>query len=106
MSPVPESRYSGRPLLRLLDCYVLALVDSLDPEMEARVSRTVRRLFPSDSNDRNKNWMRTLESAVQLPDGFAARVRTLWKNQPAGVDPVEFAIAISDANFVRLFDDA
>jgi len=40
-----NQRYEGRPLLRLLDCYILALTGNLHSEMEEKVAQTVRATY-------------------------------------------------------------
>jgi hypothetical protein len=95
-----DDRYARRPLLRLLDCYVLALTGHLDPQMESKVAAYVRRQF--GGND----WRATLRQTVQLPVDMDDRIRSLWQRQPSGVDPLEFALAVSDENFLPMLEDA
>lgn len=69
-----EQRYAGRPLLRLLDCYVLALTGHLAPEMEAKVTEFVRRTFAGEAD-----WKATLRKEVNLPEDMDERIRALWR---------------------------
>jgi hypothetical protein len=94
-----HERYVGRPLLRLLDCYILALTGNLAPDTEDAVATAVRRLFRGDDN-----WKEALRKGIGLPDGFDERVKALWRSQPEGVDPLAFAVAVSDANFKAMLD--
>ena len=96
-----EERYEGRPLLRLLDCYVLALTGNLSPEMEAKVADTVRRNFGE-----GPDWKVTLREATKLPSNMDERIRAIWRSQPVGTDPAAFALAVSDDNFLTMIDTA
>jgi hypothetical protein len=93
--------YEGRPLLRLLDCYVLALTGNLHPEMEEKVAQTVRATFGG-----GPDWKATLREAVKLPSNMDDRVRALWRSQPVGTDPLAFALAVSNDNFLPMIDPA
>jgi hypothetical protein len=57
-----DQRYEGKPLLRLLDCYVLALTGNLSPEMETKVTQIVEATHGGGSD-----WKATLGKAVKLP---------------------------------------
>jgi hypothetical protein len=95
--PFDVRRYDGRPLLRLLDCYVLALTGSLDPEMETKVATIVRRQF-----GRGADWKTTLRRRIKLPDDLDEQIRTAWRAQPAGTDPLDFTLRVSDGTFVPM----
>ena len=83
-----DTRYDGRPLLRLLDSYVMALTGNLDPETEVRVAKVVSEMFGGGSN-----WMETLRKRVNLPGDIDDRIRDLWRSQSPGVDPRAFTLA-------------
>jgi hypothetical protein len=99
LRPTNEHRYDGRPLLRLLDSYVLALTSNLDRETELKVAKMVRATF-----GRGADWMATLRRAINLPDDMDRRIRELWRAQPPGTDPSVFAVAVSDDTFAPLID--
>jgi hypothetical protein len=92
-------RYKGRPLLRLLDCYVLALTGNLEPEIETKVAEIVESTFGG-----GPDWKVTLRHATRLPDDMDERIRSLWRAQALGTDPVTFALAVSDDNFLQMID--
>lgn len=94
-----EKRYAGRPLLRLLDCYVLALTGHLHPEMEAKVATYVKGRFGGDDD-----WKATLRRSIKLPDDMDERIQGLWRSQEPGTDPLAFATSVSDANFLPMID--
>ncbi len=97
--PVARRRYAGRPLLRLLDSYVLALTGNLDPDTEAKVARVVDAMFGG-----GPDWKATLRTAVNLPADMDSRIEDLWRSQPKGFDPYAFTVAVSDENFLPLID--
>jgi hypothetical protein len=92
-------RYYGRPLLRLLDCYVLALTGSLDPNMEAKVAKIVRNTMGGDAD-----WKTTLRRRVGLPEDMDERILTGWRSQPAGTDALDFTLRVSDGTFLSMVD--
>jgi len=96
-----DKRYEGKPWLRLLDCYVLALTGNLAPEMEANVAQTVKATYGGGTD-----WKLTLREVVKLPSNLDERILALWRSQPVGTDPLGFALAVSDDNFVPLIDPA
>lgn len=96
-----ESRYAGRPLLRILDCYVLAVTGNLAPEMELKVADVVGRTFGGE-----RDWKASVRRAINLPLDMDDRIRALWRSQPLGTDPVAFASAVSDENFAPMLDGA
>jgi hypothetical protein len=98
---IDDRRYEGRPLLRLLDCYVLALTGHLDPAMETMVAEMVQSKFSG-----GWDWKATLRETINLPPDMDERIRALWRSQPAGTDPLRFALAVSDDNFLPMLDPA
>jgi len=94
-----ENRYESRPLLRLLDSYVLGLTGNLDSATELRVAKVVRATFGG-----GPDWMATLRKSVHLPDDMDRRIQQLWQAQPPGTDPRAFTVAVSDETFAPLID--
>lgn len=86
---------------RLLDCYVLALTGNIAAEMEAKVVQTVKATYGGGSD-----WTVTLREAVKLPSNIDERILALWRPQPAGTNPLAFALAVSDDNFAPMIDRA
>jgi len=103
----PENaRYEGRPLLMLLESYVLAAIGELPAERSAGVGAIVRKMWGGD-----EDWMRTLRRELELEDAMDEGLRTLWGRNRAiaaqnGVElsPLEFARGVADANFAPLLD--
>ena len=94
-----DPRYKGRPLLRFLDAYVLAVIGQL--------SRTDERLI-ADAVDRalgqSPDWKVTVRRAAGLPEDFDQRIRAAWDRQPDGVGTIAFVLAISNENVAPFID--
>lgn len=95
-----KDRYAGRPLLILLENYVLAVIDRLPAGHGEKVSAAVVRHFGGPPSE----WMATIRRVSGLPGDFDERIRALWATQQPGVNPLDFAIAVADASFVGLID--
>ena len=94
-----DQRYEGRPLLRLMDAYAMAVIGELTPADEKVIETAVVRLLgPGD------DWKETVRRMSGLPGDMDARILYLWDQQPDGVNPSEFVLALSDANFAPLID--
>lgn len=96
---VDPTRYTGRPLLILLDNYILSVIGCLEPDREAEVGALVVQTFGG-----GLDWRATLRAQVHLPETLDARIRSMWKQQPKGADPMAFMVAVSDANFLPMID--
>jgi len=110
VDPQPRDRYEGRPLLILLENFVLACIGALSAEATERVADLTRRGFgaPPDAD-----WMDVLRTQLDLGPGICDSIRARWQaavaqlqqtGQPA--EPVAFAPGIVDANFAPLIDRA
>lgn len=102
MDEKDAARYAGRPLLILLENYALAAIGELPADREATVSAAVERLLGGQTSE----WRVTVRTASGLPPDFDARLRELWRNQTAGISPIDFVMAVSEANFLPLIDPA
>lgn len=98
------SRYEGRPLLRLLECYVLAIIDELkDSQRE-----TLQRMEPKLAQIYGKggSWMEIIRSEMGFSASLPKEIYETWqryceKSHTDGiaVDPEEFAIKFIDQHF-------
>jgi hypothetical protein len=100
----PE-RYEGRPLLILLENYVLAAIGELPPEKSAAAGAVGRRMWGGDVE-----CLRTLRRVGDMNDSVDDTLRGLWaRNQQIarenGVElsPQQFAMMVCDQNFAHLF---
>jgi hypothetical protein len=101
----PE-RYEGRPLLIVLEHYVLAVIGQLGPEKSHAMMGVVQKVFGGGDD-----WKTTVRQRLGLTDAFDAEVLTLWRKNrhlaaQGGVElhPVQFAKMFADENFAPLFE--
>jgi hypothetical protein len=111
-APLPPAeagpdRYEGRPLLILLENYVLAAIGELPPEKAAAAGAVVRKTWGGDDD-----WMRTLRGEVDLNDSVDDTLRQLWarnrqiaRENGVELSPEQFAMMVCDQNFAHLFTD-
>ena len=99
-SAEPE-RYKGRPLLLILENYVLDCIGELSPETQDTLRVVVQKAFGGDSD-----WKKTIRKELRLDDSFDDEIRTMWsKNQEIArqnntkILPVQFAKMVVDENF-------
>lgn len=102
----PE-RYQGRPLLILLENYVLDSIGALTPERSGEVGKVVQQTFGG-----GPDWRETLRRRFWLDDSLDDSIRTLWeRNQEVAhvrgeaIRPIQFAKMMVDTNFAYLIDD-
>ena len=100
-------RYEGKPLLRLLECYVLSAIDQLDEGQ----SETLRRMEPklALTYNRSGTWCQIIHDVMGFPDSLPIKIREVWENNltrvrasGGDVDPNEFAMAFVDQNFPEI----
>ena len=101
-------RYDGRPLLILLENFVLACIGALSAETIAGVADLTRRGFgaPPDAD-----WMEVLRTELGFGPGICDSIREGWRTTLARLqdegepaDPVWFARGIVDRNFTPFID--
>jgi hypothetical protein len=101
----PE-RYRGRPLLVVLENYVLDTIGALPTEKQSIVSGLVSRVFGG-----GEDWKKTVRDQLRFDDSIDAVLREMWeRNQQLAVQqqtvlhPVQFAKMVVDDNFAHLID--
>jgi hypothetical protein len=109
MLPSPQKepeRYRGRPLLIILENYVLACIGALEPAADERLTTVVKSVFGSDSD-----WKQTARHQLQFSDSIDQTLRELWernqaiaKEQNVDLHAVQFAKMVVDQNFAELID--
>lgn len=99
-----EERYQGRPFVRLLDLYVLALLDQLSSEASEVVDQLVRSAFTSEPAE---PWTLVLEKELHLPTGLADQIKAMWRGYQAFeqtqgrlANPIDFTRHVVDENFL------
>src|SRR5690349_11458899 len=100
------SRYQGKPLLRLLECYVLWAIDRL-PEPEAKRLTEMTPKLQSVYRVQG-NWQQVIAASVQLPHNMPELIRDLWsrnteiaRKNGRTLTPQHFAEMFVDQNLVH-----
>jgi hypothetical protein len=101
--PTANPRYSGKPLLRLLECYVLWAIDQLtDKELSILqgMAPKLRSLYGVEGE-----WQQVIAFAANLPVDMPTRIRDVWtknteiaRTNGATLTPQQFAEMFVDAN--------
>lgn len=92
----PEAdRYEGRPLLRLLDCYILEVIGQLDERQRETLVRMEPKLqltFKSSGS-----WANILEEQMDFMPSVPGKIRDFWlgyqqhaRSQVKDPNPFEF----------------
>jgi hypothetical protein len=99
----PE-RYAGRPLLIVLENYVLDCIGELPPEKQALARSVVQRVWAGGDD-----WKATVRAQLQLEPSLDEALRGMWsRNQELArqhvqsLHPIQFAKMIVDQNFAQL----
>jgi hypothetical protein len=97
-------RYFGKPLLRLLECYVLWAIDALPNEDSMTLSERTPKLQPVYGA--TGTWQQIIAAAVNLTSNIPEVIRATWvKNSEiarahkTSLSPQEFAEMLVDQNF-------
>ena len=70
------SRYEGKPLLRLLECYVLDAIGELSAADRSNLERTTPKLQAAYKLD--GDWRLVLSQVMHFPDTLPDNIRSLW----------------------------
>jgi hypothetical protein len=97
-------RYKGKPLLILLENYILECVGHFPMERETLMISVVQKAFGG-----GPDWKLTLRSTLQLGNSLDEELRQMWasnqeKARRSGLtlEPEEFARMLADRNFAHL----
>lgn len=98
-------RYESRPLLRLLDAYVLDVLGALDERTEA-LARSVKDKTAAALGVEGETWQEVIETAMSIPPDAPDQLRIMWEQRVHAVideggtpDVIEFAHAVVDSTF-------
>lgn len=98
-----SDRYSGQPLLRLLESYVLWAIGHLSEDDQALIERMVPHL--QRTFGMRGTWQEILEAVMQLPANMPSLIRRNWeenlaiaKDRQEELAPTLFARQFVDAN--------
>jgi hypothetical protein len=105
-----KERYAGRPLLRLLDDYVLDIIGALPSDTHPVLLEVVRLAYPKTAG---ATWQEVLENELQLEPDLKSRIHAMWldyqqfiADQGHKADPSEFAVSFADENFLPLINQS
>ncbi|MCI0446506.1 hypothetical protein L0244_09620 [bacterium] len=105
-SQLEPERYEGRPLILILDNYILDCIGELASEKQALITSIVQKVFGGGSD-----WKKTVREVLQLSESIEDNIRSLWiQNQEIAAQnnselhPVQFAKMIVDDNFAEFID--
>lgn len=100
----PE-RYAGKPMLRLLELYVLWSLDHLSDDEASRLQAMAPKLTGTFGGD--GTWQDAITTTMELPENMPELIREMWaKNQQIAVtngvelSPQQFAEMFVDSNLV------
>jgi hypothetical protein len=101
---ISDPRYDGKPLLRLLDVYVLWAIGKLPPDQEDGLNRMAPKLQARFGG--GGQWHEAVERAVRMDADTPQQLRVMWaRNQEIArangltLTPEEFAMMVVDDNF-------
>lgn len=96
-------RYAGKPLLRLVEAFILDTIGELSPAQRAaaeQMTPKLQALYKSTST-----WQGIVVEIMQWDESIGSSINAMWENNQAiaranGVtlSPSEFAILFADAN--------
>lgn len=98
-------RYTDKPFLKLLDCYVLDAIGHLDPKTDADLTSIEPQLH--QAFEAHGPWRGIVEDKLGFQDGMQAAILEVWQNgrqkfveaQGHEPDPGEFTRIFIDTNF-------
>jgi hypothetical protein len=96
-------RYAGKPLLRLVECYVLDAIGELGPGDHAKLEDVAPKVGAAVGSEA-ATWQGVVDDALDLPGDFRQSLRADWesnreraKEQGHDLTPQEFAEAVADS---------
>ena len=99
-------RYRARPLIALLDSYVMSVIGYLDAEKEKVALDAARTAFGGGDD-----WRGTVRATLQLDSSLDTNIRQLWttnqdiaKRESVILAPEDFAMMLVDENSAHLVD--
>ena len=104
MSDTP--RYDGKPLLRLLELYILNALNELSPLEQETLQRLAPKLHAVYGG--KGQWQEAIEAAVHMPADMPQMIRGMWEknleiaraNNVPPLTPQKFAEMFVDENLV------
>ena len=99
-----QERYRGKPLVRLLECYVLWSIDRLDrheTDLLAAMTPKLRAVYQAEGT-----WQEVIGFVMRFPEDMPPKIAGVWRENVtrfeavgARADPQVFAERFVDENF-------
>ena len=97
-------RYNDKPLLRLLECYVLRTIGELHSEHNSALEKMTPKL--QEIYQCSGEWYQIVKQVMRLPDSYEIEISRVWnenrisiQNSQEKLSPEEFAQIFVDQNF-------
>jgi hypothetical protein len=104
---VPD-RYLNRPLLVMVENYILDCIGELQPQEQEAIARLVQHALEPQAD-----WRQTLRDYLHFDAAMDEELRELWKNNreiarehESDLSAIHFARMVVDDNFPELLDDS
>ena len=95
------NRYAGKPLLRVLECYVLWAIGELSEAEQAKLCGMEPQL--RQALKQQGNWREVVEKTMELPANMPELIRANWiKNQ--GIAQQQ-GVELTGQHFAEMFVD-
>lgn len=75
------NRHEGKPLIRLLECYVLAAIGRLDEAQRLALRGMEPKL--AAVYDRRGTWIEIIHDEMGFPESLPTEIREVWENNLA-----------------------
>ena len=100
-----STRYTGKPLLRLVDSYVLDAIGHLPREVDAKLTDMEPKF--AETFGETGSWREMVARQMRFPDGLPGAIRQMWDagrakfvaEQGHEPDPAEFTQTFVDSKF-------
>jgi len=99
-------RYTGKPFLRLLECYVLDSIGQLGDKQRVALADMEPKL--RETYRAQGSWKEIVSQQMEFQEALPGKNRLIWEDclkkaygMGESVDPNEFARSFVDTNFVN-----
>jgi len=103
---VNSERYDRKPLLVVLECYVLDCIGKLSPDKQHKMKLMVQKVW-GGSDD----WKATVRQQLELGESIDQSIQTMWSknqaiasNQGIELHETSFTKMLVDENFADMID--
>lgn len=97
-------RYSAKPFLRLLECYVLHAIGQLEDQQRVLLQKMEPKL--EHVYAMKGSWLEIVKTQMDLPETLPSQIQDIWekyletaRQKGVAVNPDKFAAEFVDNNF-------